>query len=636
MRAPLPVAAVILGGFAPLAVSAFETAHAPLTKVALFAAAAIAAELWQRSGDELSADPVEERPFTVAIPVQLAAVVVVGPWAAAVVAAVAVLAVKRLHGSSFRQLAFRASVFAASSAAAGIGFELAQGRPGHLALPRDFIALLALGVAYWGMRILLLTVALPWDAVQPDGVVAVGETALGVLVALFAIRNAWSLVVLAPVLLLVDQAYGRLVTVRREVAGALETFANIVDERDPSTYRHSLRVADYVGQLATALGMPARDVARLRWAGRLHDLGKVAVDSTVLTKPGRLDDAEWAAVHRAPRLSARLLQRFHFAAQQAQAVEFHHERYDGSGYYGVEGKDLPLASHFLIIADSFDAMTTDRPFRARLTKEEALAEIERHSGTQFHPTIAKAFVAVQRGRSPADVLTHEELEELRAASTPYRLPHVPGARDLRERPELVAVLGLIVALLGAGLGRAPVIAAGAAIAAVGLGLRLLGRVRAERLVAQLRAAVDAPGTRGEVFERLAERLERAAGSGWAALLSWQEHGLGGVVELVRGTGGPSNPALTSWLVREVQTADEPVSAPGFELGTSGVVVALPLRRDNSALVGFIVLALPRRPRRHVDLALRACLGPLGLALADRPVEPARDEQAAFVLDAGGG
>ena len=110
-----------------------------------------------------------------------------------------------------------------------------------------------------------------------------------------------------------------------------------------------------------------------------------------------------------------------------------------------------MAAHFLVVADSFDAMTSDRPYRAGLGTEEALAEIERNIGTQFHPTVAKAFVALQRGEDPFSVLTPEEREEIRGASTPYRVPDIRGARRLRERPELVALAGVIAALGGVGL-----------------------------------------------------------------------------------------------------------------------------------------------------------------------------------------
>src|SRR5205823_6006928 len=228
-----------------------------------------------------------------------------------------------------------------------------------------------------------------------------GEAALGAAIALFATDHPWNLVALAPLALIVHVAYTRLARVRRETLQALETFANIVDERDSSTYQHSIRVARSVDRLARSLGLPFSDIDRLRWRARPHDLGKVAVDAPLLRKEGRLDAAEWAAMRRHPRLSARLMQRFEFAAGQARAVEFHHERFDGQGYYGIGGDALPLASHFLIVADSFDAMTHDRPFRPALSREDALAELEQNSGTQFHPTVAKAFVAVERGQDPA-------------------------------------------------------------------------------------------------------------------------------------------------------------------------------------------------------------------------------------------
>src|SRR2546430_2369373 len=273
---------------------------------------------------------------------------------------------------------------------------------------------------------------------------------------------------------------GALVAAAGAVAGSLVHGARLrpvaFDARDPSTYRHSLRVAGYVDDLARGLRLPFSEIDRLRWAGRLHDLGKVAVDASLLRKRGGLDGAEWASMRRHPRLSARLLQRFEFVAAQAQAVELHHERMDGSGYYGIGGADLPLASHFLIVADSFDAMTTDRPYRPGLSPEAALVEIELNAGTQFHPAVAKAFVAVQRGLDPASVLSAAELREIRGASAPYTLG-VAGLADLKERPELLALRRLAVALAGLALSPTSLAASGGAVAVAGLALPPLLRVR---------------------------------------------------------------------------------------------------------------------------------------------------------------
>jgi HD-GYP domain-containing protein (c-di-GMP phosphodiesterase class II) len=607
-------------GLAGLAASAYELGSASLTTVAFFAAAAIVAEMLDPD-DELASDPIEERPFTLTVPVQLAATLVSGPWAGALVAATGVLSVKRLQGTGWKRIFVRAAVLVLTAIAAGTAFELAGGQVGSLRLPDDLVPLVALACGYWGTRWVLVALAFPWHTPPAEAVALAGETALAVLIALLADGNHWNLLALAPVLLLIDRANARLAGLRRDLAGALETFANIVDERDPTTYRHSTRVAGYVGELAEALGLPPGDVARLRWAGRLHDLGKVGVDASVLRKPGRLNDAEWATVHRAPRLSARLLHRFRFAAQQAKAVEYHHERYDGLGYYGVDGGDLPLASHILSVADAYDAMTNERAFRGRMTREEALIEIERSSGTQFHPAIARAFVAVQRGREPASVLSPKELSQLRDAALRHRLPAVPGARDVRERPELLALLGVVVALVGAGLERHEVLAAGAAIAGLGLALYGLGRFRAGRLAKKLRSLCAEEYDRLALFEFLAERLERSCRVGWAGFVAWQEHGLGGMIEAEHGTDEPPDAAaLQSWLVREAQAADGLVTVPGFELGHSGVVVALPLRRENSALVGFVVLAANRHLPAYVEQALRDVLDTLGLALAARPEE----------------
>jgi hypothetical protein len=519
-----------------------------------------------------------------------------------------VLIVRRLHEPSWPTICLRASLATAATVAGGLAFELGGGHVGHAALPADLMPALLLALLYFGTRALLLTAALPWHGTRLDPVVAAGEAAVGVLAGVFAAHHAWNLLALAPLVVLVQQAHARAVAAKAEVAAVLETFATIVDERDASTYRHSSRVAAYVAELAEALGLPPAEVARLRWAGRLHDIGNVAVDAYVLRKPDRLTSAEWATVQRAPKLSARLLYRFRFAATQARAVEYQRERYDGTGYYGIPADQLPLASHFLSVADSYDAMTTDRPFRLRLSDEEALEEIERNTGTQFHPMIARAFVALRRGRPVESVVAPEELAALRDSSLSYHLPHLPGLRDLRERPELVAVAGVAAALLGAGAGSVPVIA----------------------LVAELRRAVAASDDRLGLFEWIAAAVSDAAGARWAGLVAWEEQALHGTIAFQRGEQRPADEKLMSWLMREAH-AQEPIVAAEHELDGTGVTVALPLRRQNSALVGFLVFVLPGRAPAFVELALRDSLDELGVALADRP--DASELTAAPVLSA---
>jgi putative nucleotidyltransferase with HDIG domain len=605
--------------------------HTGHTALALFLAAVILVELFEESDRERAREPMQWERFRLAAAVQIAAIIMLGPWAGAVVAAAGVLAGGMFRGRAFRSIAFDASAGAIAACLGGLAFEVAGGSVGRLHLLQDLIALAALALAYLTARALLLDVVRGREAFDPRLVAGSGEVGLGATIALLAIGHPWDVTVLVPLALAVQQVQLRLKSLQRETLRALETFANIVDERDPSTYRHSLRVAGYMDELARALELPFSEIDRLRWAGRLHDLGKVAVDASLLRKRGRLDGAEWAAMRRHPRLSARLLQRFEFVSAQAHAVELHHERMDGHGYYGVGGEELPLASHFLIVADSFDAMTTDRPYREGLAHEVALMEIERHAGTQFHPAVAKAFVAVRRGTDPATVLSAEELAELRGAAAPYRIG-LSGPGELKERPELVALGGVVAALAGLGFAQGWLAATGGGIAVAGLALRALVRLRAERAAAAIHRALDTGEERERVFVRLAESVARVWKHDWIALMSWDEDGLGGSIEQAVGDDPLPAAALTGLLVREAESGRDAIVAAGTELGCSGVVVALPLRRDNSALVGFLVVAAPKLPPRHVELALLESLDEIGLALADRPELGGRAAQDAEPLE----
>ena len=631
MRPLRPVLGIILVGCAVVVVGARKSLDVSLTTLALFLAAAIVTELVEESDRERSREPIEQEPFRLGSAVLVAAVLLLGPWSAAVVAVAGAVAGAALRAAPLRTGLFRASAFACAAAAAGVAFHVAGGHVGRLELPNSLIPLVALGIAFATVRTLLLDVVFRRETFEPRLVASAGEVALGAAVALLAILHPWNVVVVVPVAVALHQMQLRLTKIQRETLRALETFANIVDERDPSTYRHSIRVAGYVDQLARALQLPFSDIDRLRWAGRLHDLGKVAVDSNVLRKPDRLDRDEWASVRRHPRLSARLLQRFTFVATQARAVELHHERFDGRGYYGIADENLPLAAHFLIVADSFDAMTTDRPYRRRLSKDEALAEIMRNMGTQFHPEVAAAFVAVQWGVPLEDVFSPEQLAAFRNAVVPYRLSTIPHVGNRKDRPDLLVLGGVLVALLGVGFHDVAIAVFGGAGAVVGLLLRAAARIRAERVAGALRAALQGPG-RASVFDDLVAALRRRWPVPYAALVQWQEDGLGGRIVRVDGTG-PAETEVLSWLVREADSGASLLVAPAAQLGRDGIVLAVPLRRETSALAGFVVLESPRLPPGHVELALLETLDELGLALAGRPESGGSRGENAEALEA---
>jgi hypothetical protein len=595
-------------------------------KLALFAAVAIAVEALPRQQDELLPDGLEGERFTLTSPIQIAAIIVAGPWIAAAVAGWSVLAVGPFRGRPIAELVRRAGAVALATLGGGVAFGLAGGVVGRLLLPDDLLPAALAGLVYVTVRTLLEGIVTR-RAVLPDLVTSVSAIGLGIVLAFAALNELWLALTLAPLLLLLERLYSRVVGMRNEMATALETFANIVDERDASTYGHSMRVARYVSELADALGLPHTETQRLWWAGRLHDLGKVAVDAAVLGKPGKLSPTEWGTVWRAPRLSARLLQRFRFAAQQAQAVEYHRERYNGTGYYRIRQEDIPLAAHFLILADAFDAMTTEKPFRPRLSREEALREIEQGSGSQFHPVIAKAFVAAQRGQDPVGTLSPEELAMIRDSSEP--LPSLrPGLAETARRPEVAAVAGVGLLLVGIGTAIFPLAFVGGALTLAGLKIWHRRRRRVTRLTSALYEVLSRPADHAQMFGALADALDqrKAWPLAYAALVEWTDDGSGGSIRLERGSERPAESAIISWLLREAESGAGIVVDEGVELTSFAFAVALPLRRDNSAIVGFILLA-GGKPAPHVLPAIERCIDDLGPAFAEaRPAEVLRPRE----------
>jgi HD-GYP domain-containing protein (c-di-GMP phosphodiesterase class II) len=176
---------------------------------------------------------------------------------------------------------------------------------------------------------------------------------------------------------------------------AIYALTTAVDAKDHYTYAHSQRVKDYVVTLAQALGLPADAVNRLSAAALLHDIGKIGVRDSILTKNGALTDEEFEEVKTHPRLAVAIISNVPSLATCVPAILYHHERFDGTGYpQGLKGEEIPLEARILALPDCLADMTADRAYRAALDWKEAMQEIIRNSGTQFDPNVAKVFVAL--------------------------------------------------------------------------------------------------------------------------------------------------------------------------------------------------------------------------------------------------
>ena len=182
---------------------------------------------------------------------------------------------------------------------------------------------------------------------------------------------------------------------------AAASLAKAVDARDTYTGSHSTRVAELSAWITHRLGLDREQIELTRLAASLHDLGKLAIPEEILQKPGPLSDPERLVLQRHPEIGHRMLESLG-VDPVAEWVLHHHERWDGTGYPDrLRGEEIPLGARIIFVADAYDAMTSDRAYRGRLTPREAIEELERCSGTQFDPEIVAAFARELADRTPA-------------------------------------------------------------------------------------------------------------------------------------------------------------------------------------------------------------------------------------------
>lgn len=181
--------------------------------------------------------------------------------------------------------------------------------------------------------------------------------------------------------------------VERAYWEVLRALATAVDAKNPCTQGHSARVGLLAVALAAAMGLPPDRIARIERAALLHDVGKIGVDDAILMKTEPLDAAERAAVSAHPVIGAQMLRGIESLAPLVPGVLHHHERYDGAGYpRGLAGTDIPLDARIIVVADAYDAMRSDRPYRAARSPLAALHELQRCRGTHFDPAVVDAAV----------------------------------------------------------------------------------------------------------------------------------------------------------------------------------------------------------------------------------------------------
>jgi hypothetical protein len=358
----------------------------------------------------------------------LAAVVLLGPLGAALVGAVSVLSLRRKLLVAER--VFNAGNFAVSGFAAGETFVALGGQIG-LPRPDDFPAIVGpfaaaaaahvvvnLGLMWGVLRLTRREGQLP-RRIQLESSVPLllasdlGYAALGlVIAALWTVMGAFAAALVLVPLFVARWAMGQFAEQQRAYAATMAALCQAVETKDFYTRGHSERVSRGSGMIAQQIGMRADRAEAIKYAGMLHDVGKLGVPTKVLQKTGPLTEEEFAAIQLHPMRGLEIVREIGFLNEALAGIMHHHEKIDGTGYpMGFAGDEIPEFARIIAVADAFDSMTSTRSYRAARRMSEAIDELRKGAGTQFDPALVEAFISAlhrdgwrlpERAQAPAD------------------------------------------------------------------------------------------------------------------------------------------------------------------------------------------------------------------------------------------
>jgi putative nucleotidyltransferase with HDIG domain len=361
-------------------------------------------------------------------PLGVATILTIGPGYAALIAFVSnapdLFARQR---STWDRLLFNTSQVVISVAIPGILFSLMGGAiPGgnrpFTVVPLALVATLGIVVnfALSGLALYILSGESPrlvWKRLfswmSPSQLV-LGFVGIAIAVIIRAIGGLGLALFVLP-LIVARETYQQSVRLREAYADTISSLVAALEAKDLYTKGHSVRVAEYAVLIAESMGMAPDHIRRIEYAALLHDVGKVGVSRRVLAKESRLSDAEYDEIKQHPRMGAHIVADVPYLADLVPFIEHHHERIDGRGYGdGIAGAEIPLEARILAVADSYDAMTSARPYRGAMTHEAAMEELERGSGTQFDAEVVVAFTSGYGSRQPSEPVSGEEVTPVEA------------------------------------------------------------------------------------------------------------------------------------------------------------------------------------------------------------------------------
>ena len=345
---------------------------------------------------------------TIGFPVDFVVILVYGPaWALLVTFLGEIIADAITRRTVWYKILFNASQYALSAGIAGMVYQGLGGVVGLVNISNYIIPAAICAIIYFliNSNLFMVVISLSeevsilsvWKK-QIRGTLAtyIALVPIGFIMALvYTNIGVWGIILFFFPLFLARRSFELYTKMRKVYLDTIRALAAAIDAKDPYTKGHSERVAETSVALAQELNLTDKDIENIEYTALLHDIGKIGITDNILGKNSSLTDKEFDKIKEHPVMGAKIIEPVDFLKNSYEAIYHHHEKYDGKGYPdGLKEKDIPLLSRIIAVADAYDAMGSDRPYRKKLSKDKILKELKDQAGKQFDPEIVKVLISV--------------------------------------------------------------------------------------------------------------------------------------------------------------------------------------------------------------------------------------------------
>jgi len=346
--------------------------------------------------------------MSIGFPIDFVVILVYGPALAMLITTFSALIGEIVERKiSWYKIIFNASQYALSAGIAGVVYQYTGGIIGSQNFFKFIFPATLCALTYCFTNLLLVTVVI--SLAQGNRIVAVwrinfkenlptylAEAPLGFLMAIIYVEvSILGILLFFLPLLLARRSFELYTKMRKMYLETIRTLAAAIDAKDPYTQGHSERVAQMAVALAQELNLSDKDIENIEYTALLHDIGKIGIDDRILGKKGSLTNEEFDKIKEHPIVGAKIIEPIDFLKNSYQAIYHHHERYNGNGYPdGLKSENIPILARIIAVADTYDAMGSDRPYRKKLSQDKIMKELTEQSGKQFDPEVVKALISV--------------------------------------------------------------------------------------------------------------------------------------------------------------------------------------------------------------------------------------------------